>query len=149
MERPFYRETLPEAWRHLSVPAWTIYLVFHAAANLTPPSSTPQNHSVPRITRCSNLPHVTSQCNVARDWVRYAPFCFCCDSRGRKWGPQHHRFITGPPTPPTKRKNGGLRSYIARWYKSSALTVTFAVYPAIVCPRLTLTVALSCSVTLQ
>ena len=55
---------------------------------------------------CSNLPHVTSQCNVARDWVRYAPFCFCCDSRGRKWGPQHHRFITGPPTPPTKRHNG-------------------------------------------
>ena len=69
MGRLFYRETLPEAWRHLSVPAWTIYLVFHAAANLTPPSSTPQNHSVPHIARCSNLPHVTSQCNVARDWV--------------------------------------------------------------------------------
>ena len=72
------------------------------------------------ITRCLNLPHVTSQCNVARDCVRYAPFCFCCDSRGRKWGPQHHRFITGPPNPPTKRQNGGLLSYIARWYISSA-----------------------------
>ena len=78
-------------------------------------SCTPQNHSVPLISRCLNLPHVTSQCNVARDWVRYAPFCFCCACRGRKWGPQHHRFITGPPTPPTKRQNGGLLSYIARY----------------------------------
>ena len=118
MGRPFF-------WRHLPVPAWTIDLELRAAGNaagsLTPPSCTPQNHSVPLITRCLNLPHVTSQCNVARDWVRYAPFCFCCDSRGRKWGPQHHRFITGPPTPPTKRQNGGLLSYIARWYISSAL----------------------------
>ena len=65
---------------------------------------------------------MTSQCNVARDWVRYAPFCFCCDSRGRTWGPQHHRFITGPPTPPTKRQNGGLLSCIARWYISSECT---------------------------
>ena len=118
MGRPFF-------WRHLPVPAWTIDLELRAAGNsagsLTPPSCTTQNHSVPLITRCLNLPHVTSQCNVARDWVRYAPFCFCCDSRGRKWGPQHHRFITGPPTPPTKRHNGGLLSYIARWYISSAL----------------------------
>ena len=117
----------PFSWRHLSVPAWTIDLEFRAAGNsagsLTPPSCTPQNHSVPHIARCSNLPHVTSQCNVARDWVRYAPFCFWCASRGRKWGPQHHRFITGPPTPPTKRQNGGLLSYIARWYKSSDVTL--------------------------
>ena len=109
-----------EAWRHLSVPAWTIDLELRAAGNsagsLTPPSCTPQNHSVPLITRCLNPPHVTSQCNVARDWVRYAPFCFCCASRGRKWGPQHHRFITGPPTPPTKRQNGKPLSYIAPWY---------------------------------
>ena len=86
MGRPFF-------WRHLPVPAWTIDLELRAAGNsagsLTPPSCTPQNHSVSLITRCLNLPHVTSQCNVARDWVRYAPFC--CDSRGRKWG---------PPTPP-------------------------------------------------
>ena len=104
MGRPFF-------WHHLPVPAWTIDLELRAAGNsagsLTPPSCTPQNHAVPLITRCLNLPHVTSQCNVARDWVRYAPFCFCCDSRGRKWGSQHHRFITGPPTPPTKRQNGG------------------------------------------
>ena len=84
---------------------------------------TPQNHSVPLITRCLNLPHVTSQCNVARDWMRYAPFCFCCASRERKWGPQHHRFITGPPTPPTKRQNGGLLSYIGPWYISSDCTI--------------------------
>ena len=120
MGRPFF-------WRHLPVPAWTIDLELRAAGNpagsLTPPSCTPQNHSVPLITRCLNLPHVTSQCNVARDWVRYAPFCFYCDSRGRKWGPQHHRFITGPPTPPTKRQNGGLLSYIARWYISSGHTL--------------------------
>ena len=119
MGRPFF-------WRHLPVPAWTIDLELRATGNsagsLTPPSCTPQNHSVPLITRCLNLPHVTSQYNVARDWVRYAPFCFCCDSRGRKWGPQHHRFITGPPTPPTKRQNGGLLSYIARWYISSVMT---------------------------
>ena len=121
MGRPFF-------WRHLPVPAWTIDLELRAAGNsvgsLTPPSCTPQNHSVSLITRCLNLPHVTSQCNVARDWVRYAPFCFCCDSRGRKWGPQHHRFITGPPTPPTKRQNGGLLSYIARWYISSGTSIT-------------------------
>ena len=120
MGRPFF-------WRHLPVPAWTIDLELRAAGNsagtLTPPSCTPQNHSVPLITQCLNLPHVTSQCNVARDWVRYAPFCFCCDSRGRKWGPQHHRFITGPPTPPTKRQNGGLLSYIARWYISSGKAI--------------------------
>ena len=121
MGRPFF-------WRHLPVPAWTIDLELRAAGNpagsLTPPSCTPQNHSIPLITRCLNLPHVTSQCNVARDWVRYAPFCFCCDSRGRKWSPQHHRFITGPPTPPTKRQNGGLLSYIARWYISSDTALT-------------------------
>ena len=115
----------PFSWRHLPVPAWTIDLELRAAGNtagsLTPPSCTPHNHSVPLITRCLNLPHVTSQCNVARYWVRYSPFCFCCDSRGRKWGPQHHRFITGPPTPPTKRQNGGLLSYIARWYISSGM----------------------------
>ena len=109
------------------MPEWTIDLELRAAGNpagsLTPPSCTPQNHSAPLITRCLNLPQVTSQCNVARDWVRYAPFCFCCACRGRKWGPQHHRFITGPPTPPTKRHNGGLLSYIARWYKSSGLTM--------------------------
>ena len=123
-----------EAWRHLSVPAWTIDLELRAAGNsagsLTPPSCTTQNHSVPLITRCLNLPHVTSQCNVARDWVRYAPFCFCCASCGRKWGPQHHRFITGPPTPPTKRQNGGLLSYIARWYKSSGSSVVNGQPPA-------------------
>ena len=122
MGRPFF-------WRHLPVPAWTIDLELRAAGNsagsLTPPSCTPQNHSVPLITRCLNLPHVTSQCNVARDWVRYAPFCFCCDSRGRKWGLQHHRFITGPPTPPTKRQNGGLLSYIARWYISSDIMMPY------------------------
>ena len=127
MGRPFF-------WHHLPVPAWTIDLELRAAGNsagsLTPPSCTPQNHSVSLITRCLNLPHVTSQCNVARDWVRYAPFCFCCDSRGRKWGPQHHRFITGPPTPQTKRQNGGLLSYIARqcvarWYISSAIMIRY------------------------
>ena len=84
MGRPFF-------WRHLPVPAWTIDLELRAAGNpagsLTPPSCTPQNHSVPPITRCLNLPHVTSQCNVARDWVRYAPFCFCCDSRGVNGAP--------------------------------------------------------------
>ena len=121
------KPTLAEVWRHLSVPHRTIYLEFRAAGisagSLTPPSCTPQSHSVPHITRCSNLPHVTSQCNVARDWVRYAPFCFCCASRGRKWGPQHHRLITGPPSPPTKRQHGGPLSHIARWYISSGQTV--------------------------
>ena len=132
MGRPFF-------WRHLPVPAWTIDLELRAAGNsagsLTPPSCTPQNNSVSLITRCLNLPHVTSQCNVARDWVRYAPFCFCCDSRGRKWGPQHHRFITGPPTPPTKRQNGGLLSYIARWYISSGAIVYYKTFALSVVSR--------------
>ena len=99
-----------EAWCHLSVPAWTIDLELRAAGiaagSLTPPSCTPQNHSVPLITRCLNLPQVTSQCNVARDWVRYAPFCFWCASRGRKlrknrWTRLHRQWITFQcPLPP-------------------------------------------------
>ena len=52
---------------------------------------TPQNHSVPHITRCSNLPHVTSQCNVARDSASYSRYSchlksLCCSKfRGRSF----------------------------------------------------------------
>ena len=48
------------------------------------------------FTRCSNPPHVTSQCNCHTRMNALRAAVVLLFFRWHKWGPQNHRFVTGP-----------------------------------------------------